>query len=94
MDTTDVRKWVRSVRESIPIWLWLSIEAIVVLVVILIPSLFLSSLEAGLISAIGTGLASTVLVLLVVVALVPILFGGAFVIKWVVGNLRDAVSRG
>lgn len=94
MDTTDVRKWVRSVRESIPIWLWLSIEATVVLVVILIPSLFLSSLEAGLISAIGTGLASSVLVLLVVVALVPILFGGAFLIKWVIGNLRDAVSRG
>lgn len=93
MDQTDVRKWVRSVRESIPIWLWLSLEAIGIMVVVLIPSLYLSTLEAGLISAIGTGLASSLIVLLIVVGLVPILFGAAYIVNWIISTLMGAVSR-
>lgn len=93
MDSADVRTRLRKGREAIPIWLWLSIEAIVLLVVVLIPSLFLSSLEAGLISSIGTGLASAVLVLLVVVALVPLGFGGAYIVTWTVKTVMGAVTR-
>lgn len=93
MNLADIRTWLRKGREAIPIWLWVSMQAILLLVVILIPALFLSSMEAGLLSGFGTGIASAVLVLLIVVVFIPIGFGTAYILNWAYGLVKGAVSR-
>lgn len=92
MNLADIRTWLRKGREAIPIWLWVSMQAILLLVVILIPALIVSSMEAGLLSAIATGIASAVLVLVVVVVFVPIGFGAAYAIRWFYRTFKSVLS--
>lgn len=76
----------------LPIWVRLPLRALAVLLVILIPSMYISSLEPTGILAIFTGIATMTLVMIVVVLFVPIAFAFGFVIRKIIDGVKYAIG--
>ena len=74
----------------LPIWVRLPPETLAILLVILVPSLYISSMQPTGIMAIFTGIATSTLVLMVVVAAIPLLFAVVIAIR----RVYDAVKQG
>lgn len=74
----------------LPIWVRMPIRALAILLVILIPSLYISSMQPTGIMAVFTGIATATLVLMVVVASIPFLFAIVIAVR----RLYDAVKHG
>ena len=75
---------------TLPVWVRIPIKAEAVLLVILVPTLYISSLEPGGILGLATGIASSTIVLMVVIAFVPILFALISLLRRGYGALKAA----
>lgn len=93
MSTSQTRSNYRELSSSIPIWIRLPIKAIAILLVILIPTLYISSLEPTGILGLSTAIASSALVLIVTVALVPVGFAILIGVRRGYAMVKRAIVR-
>lgn len=83
----------RDLGPTIPVWIRLPMKAIGILLVILIPTLYISTLEPTGLLGISTGIASSALVLIVTAALVPVGFAILIGFRRGYGLVKRAIGR-
>lgn len=92
MSTATRRPTEERFSARFPIWIRLPVKALAVLLVILIPSMYISSLQPTGILAIFTGIATMTLVMMVVVAFVPVGFAVMIAARRLIGVVKAGVG--